>query len=298
MLTIRRGGRRAERSRAVLAGGIGVAVATVLWAGTAFGCGPQWALRLSPDTAPPGHQIQASGTGFSPGASVNVYFGSPSYGTLVAKAVVGADRAFSASFAVPNVPPGPHLVSAVQTDASGAPGSPVNAVLDVQPAPEPSTTTTTAAPTTTTVAQVAAAEAPPSPAPKTVPAETAPGPAPQLAAGATATTATTSTSRAATQQAALAPARTSARVSPVPATPEPAAVPAPAVDNPAAPSPAGANAEPDGPAEGPQPARELALERSSSTGAGLTPLAPVLLVLLLATAATAGVRAVRRRRAG
>lgn len=273
---------------------------TLLWAGTAFGCGPQAKMQLEPNVAPPGDVVQGTGTDFTAGADVRVYFGTPSNGRLVARLVVGTTRTISFTFPVPDVPPGPYLVSAVQTDPTGrVDGSPVNAALEVV-APPPTTTTTTTTTTTPPSTMTATSTTPPLPETPVSGSSVAPASsAPTTAAPRTTTTTRLATVGVATGKAAdgsspltLAPLGPAAAVDSVAPT-----NPAPGV------AASGPGPDPSGAARQTWPNRTVGLAaRGSKTGeeregGG----AQVLLgLVVLATAATSAIgwRAIRSHRTG
>ncbi|MGH9177341.1 MAG: IPT/TIG domain-containing protein, partial [Acidimicrobiales bacterium] len=109
-----------------------IAAAIIGLAAVAFACVPQGSIRLSPTSGPVGTTITVTGSNFTSGSAVKVFWGNPGQGNQVASAVTGANRGFTATFQVPTAPNGQSIVSATQADDSGtAIGSPANALFNV-----------------------------------------------------------------------------------------------------------------------------------------------------------------------
>ncbi|MGH9177419.1 MAG: hypothetical protein ACRD0N_02535, partial [Acidimicrobiales bacterium] len=102
----------------------------------AWACTPQANLRSTPTSGPIGTKITVTGSSFDPaGGQVRVYWGGAS-GTQVATATVGSNRGFTASFNVPDVAGGTHIIAATQyTNGQPIAGSPVNMTFKVEGSP-------------------------------------------------------------------------------------------------------------------------------------------------------------------
>jgi hypothetical protein len=272
-------------TRTVKLGGIiavPIAAAVIGLAAVSFACVPQGSIRLSPTTGPVGTTITVTGSNFTTGSSVKVFWGNPSQGQQVASAVTGADRAFTATFQVPTSPNGQAIVAATQADSAGtAIGSPANALFNVN---TPGGATVTPAPNVQEEPQSVdgAAALAPADQPAAAPAATAtpaPAPAPRVRVAPT------------------------ARVTPAPAAaaaPAPVAAPAPA-ETPApvaSPAPAPAVAPAPEATQAPAPARRSVMVSMASDSDGSPALAIALVGvgLVLALGASAVVLAGRRDR--
>ena len=270
--------------------GIGVAIAgaaaVLTYVSAAFACGPVASLTLGSSAAPPGAQVNATGSGFS-----NSHGGAPSAEPVVVQwdsrtgPVLWSGRpdaagAISFTFTVPSAPPGDHNVMATQTNADGepAPGTPARAVFTVlEPPPMPTTSTTT----TTTVAAppssmpaVEAATAPPATA-STVPPSAAPTTVASVRQTATRAAPTTTARSAAT-----APPSTDAIVVTAPPTTTPPTSLAPPSTDTSAPS-----------------GTALVAQEALSDDGGSGTLTPVLLGVVLLGSLAASVGGMRRARA-
>lgn len=135
--------------RRVLAGSVAsvvaVAAAVTLAGAAAFACITPAAVNLSTATGKPGDVVTISGTSFkmpeNVTAGVQIRWKTPD-GPLLAQAMPDVNGAFTATFKVPDGPPGYYVVSAVLRDATGEdlPGTPGRALFEVQgPLPAPVT---------------------------------------------------------------------------------------------------------------------------------------------------------------
>ena len=243
----------------------------------AWACTPQASIKTSVASGTPGTNITVTGSTFdATGQPVKVWWGGAGK-QLVATANVTASRGFTATFAVPNVAGGVHIVAATQIDASGQPiaGSPVNTtfrvdaptaatpVTDLQGTPDNSVVEPAAAP-------VAVAEPTPAPAAEPTPAP-ATRPAPRVR---------------------VAPAQPSATATPAPAPAPAAAAPAPATE--AAPAPAVTPAAPEVAPAAPARRSVMVSMADDSDGSPALAIALVGVGLVLALGATALVLAGRR----
>ena len=269
--------------------GVAIAAAVLTYVSAAFACGPVASLKLGSSAAPPGAQVNATGSGFS-----NSYGGAPSAEPVVVQwdsrtgPVLWSGRpdatgAISFTFTVPSAPPGDHNVIATQTNADGepAPGTPARAVLTVlEPPPTTTTSTTTTTTTTTTVVAppssmpaVESATAPPATA-STVPPSAAPTTVASVRQ--TATRATTTTAKSA----ATAPPSTDAIVVTAPPTTTPPTSLAPPSPDTSAPS-----------------GTALVAQEAFSDDGGSGTWTPVLLGVVLLGSLAASVGGMRRARA-
>lgn len=265
-----------------------IAAAAIGLAAVAFACVPQGSIRLSPTSGAVGTNVTVTGSNFTSGTEVKVWFGGVGK-QQVASAVTSANRTWTATFAIPEAPNGQTVVSATQADANGAVGSPANALFNV-------TTPGRTAPVPAAIVQEepvpadgAAGLAPvpePAPAPAAAPA---PAPAPRVRV-APAQTARPAAPRAAPTPAAVAPAPVQA---PAPAaTPVPQPAPAPAV-TPAPVTPAPAESAP---ATAPARRSVMVSMANDSDGSSALAIALVGVGLVLALGASALVLAGRRDR--
>ena len=131
--------------RRILVGSFAAAAAALSLTGAvAFACITPATVNLSTAEGRPGDLVTITGKSFgvAPAATnVEIRWVAPN-GRLLAEAVPTADGTFSASFNVPDGPPGFYAIVAVQRDASGVdwPGTPGRALFEVknvQAAPAP-----------------------------------------------------------------------------------------------------------------------------------------------------------------
>ena len=267
---------RQRRRWAVLAFAGGVALVPLA---SAFACGVQTSISVSPIEAMPGQQVTGSGKGFStshggaPAAEPVVLHWNAQAGPVLWTGRPDATGNIVFYFVVPaNAAEGPAMLFATQNNADGipAPGTPARAALTVLPLPVTTTTTTIAEPVTTVVTL------PPATLPVETPQAVIPAAAPAAAVVATKTVAPKVTAASATT--AVAPSTAA------PTATADATLPPPAPLSPAAPPPS-------------EPVVSLAARPTSSDDSGSSP-APALVlvtVLLAGAGATFATRRLRRR---
>ena len=271
---------RGTVARRVRLGGlvaVPVTAAMLAFAAVAFACTPQASIRLSPSSGAAGTTVTVTGSSFTPGTTVKVFWGGIS-GRLMGTTTATGSNTMSLTFQVPaDAPNGQTIVAANQVKDGVALGSPANALFNVNTAGG----ATVATPAVTQEDPPAATDGAAALAPIT---EAAPAPA------ATAAPAPAPAPRVRTAPAAAAPAATPAPVAePAPAAPAPVAeaTPAPAV-TPAAPEAAPA-----------APARRSVMVSMAADGSDGSPVLAIALVgigLVLALGASAVVLAGRRDR--
>ena len=263
-----------------------VAAAVVGLAAVAFACVPQGSIKLSPTSGAVGTSVTATGSNFTSGSAVSLWWGNPSQNRLLGTAVTKEDRTFAITFVVPATVNGQAIVAATQTDSSGtAIGSPANALFNVQ---TPGGATAATPSNLQTEPQNADGAAGLAPADDPAPAAVA-TPAPAPAAAPTPRVRLAPVAPAAPRAAAPAPA--AAPAAPAAAAPAPEAAPA-ASPAPVAPAPAPApEATP-----APTPAKRSVMVTMSGDSGGSSALAIALVGvgLVLALGASALVLAGRR----
>jgi hypothetical protein len=281
-----RQGRVAPAGKRGILAAAGVCMVLALVGAAAWACTPQAGLRSTPTSGTVGTKITVTGSSFDPaGGPVRVYWGGAS-GQQMATATVGANRGFTATFDVPNVASGTHIIAATQyTNGQPIAGSPVNMTFRVDGSiPAAVATNVQAEPEQGSVLEPVAEPAVATPvagAPVAVAAPT-PAPAPRVRV-------------APAQPTTRAPAP--AVAAPVIATPAPAAEATPAPAAVASPAPAVTPAAPTDSA--PAPARRsvmVSMAADDSGGSSALAIALVGVGLVLALGASAVVLAGRRDR--
>ena len=269
-----------------------IAAAVIGLAAVAFACVPQGSISLSPSSGAVGTNVTVTGSNFTSGTDVKVWFGGVGK-QQVGSAVTRADRTWTMTFQVPASANGRTVVSATQADANGAVGSPANALFNVTtpggvaPTPAPNVQQEPAN------ADGAAALAPAvDPAPEAAPAAT-PTPAPAAAPATAAAPRVRVAPAQPTTRTAAAPVAAPAAPAPAPvATPAPEATPAPAV-TPAPVTPAPADSAP---VTAPARRSVMVSMADDSDGSPALAIALVGIGLVLALGASALVLAGRRDR--
>lgn len=116
---------------------LGLAGAVVLATSAAYACGVLATLQLDTEQAAAGDTVDARGTGFRDGepnvvSDVVITLDSRD-GVELWRGRANADRTVDASFAIPDVEPGYHIVFATQYFADGSPvaGSPARATIEI-----------------------------------------------------------------------------------------------------------------------------------------------------------------------
>lgn len=287
METIDLQGRTARRG---MVGGLAVVGVLVLLGAAAWACVPQASLRATPGSGTVGTRITLTGSSFDPaGQPVKIWWGGAGK-TLVATSPVSASRSISATFTVPDVAGGVHVIAATQLDANGqaVANSPVNTTFLVEgSAPAAAPSNVQGAPREDTVLEPApAAAVAPEPAPAPAPAAS---PAPAAAPRTRVAPASPAPRTAAPAPRPAAPAA----VAPAPAAaPAPAPAPAPA----AAATPAPAPAVDTAPATTPARRSVMVSMSGGSDGSPVLAIALVGIGLVLALGASALVLTGRRDR--
>ncbi len=132
--------------RRVLVGSVAaLGAAVTLASAAAFACITPAAVNLSTATGKPGDVVTMTGTSFKmpegTSTGVQIRWKTPD-GPLLAQVIPDANGAFSATFKVPDGPPGYYVIAAVLKDATGqdVPSTPGRALFEVQGAVAPPVT--------------------------------------------------------------------------------------------------------------------------------------------------------------
>lgn len=267
--------------------------ALLAFAAVAFACVPQASIKLSTSAGPVGTTINVTGSSFTEGAAVSVYWGGISGRLMGSTTALPGGTIPTVSFKVPEGSPnGYTTVAAKQVKDGAAIGSPANVLFNVNTPGGPVPVTPSNVQDDPASVDGAAALAP-APAAQPV-AAAAPAPAPAAAPVATprVRTATPARSTAAARTpapAAAAPVAPAPVASPEPtveATPSPVATPAPVVT----PTPEAA------PATSPARRSVMVSMASNDNGSPALAIALVGIGLVLALGASAVVLAGRRDR--
>lgn len=113
-------GARVTRPRSLALLWTMAAFAVALLATVAYACMPQATVGVDPDEGEPGDAIDGEGSGFTPGAPIEVYFDS-STGRLLWSGNADPDGNIDFSFAVPDADPGDYVIIADQQTWDGDP---------------------------------------------------------------------------------------------------------------------------------------------------------------------------------
>lgn len=272
-----------------------LSAALLAFAAVAFACVPQASIRLSTPAGPVGTTINVTGSSFTEGATVSVYWDGISGQLMGSTTAIAGGTIPTVSFKVPaGAVNGNTIVSAKQVKDGTAIGSPANVLFNVNTPGGPVPVTPSNVQDDPRSTDGAAALAP---APAAQPAAAA-APTPAPAAAPVAATPRVRTATPARTPAARTPAQAAAPAAPV--TPAPVATPAPAVEAtpaPAAtPAPVVAPTPESAPATSPARRSVMVSMGSEDNGSPALAIALVGIGLVLALGASAVVLAGRRDR--
>lgn len=129
-------GARVTRPRSLALLWTMAAFAVALLATVAYACMPQATVGVDPDEGEPGDPIDGEGSGFTPGAPIEVYFDS-STGRLLWSGNADTDGNIDFSFAVPDADPGDYVIIADQQTWDGDPARTTLTVTGDEPENDP-----------------------------------------------------------------------------------------------------------------------------------------------------------------